>query len=173
MAGVFPSGETSDASASTRCQAGLSSRALLLECTSSFGPRPHLSPVETNSNSTTPFAPKDMVTVPSSPCADDGVKTPTHLRSAAVTSGRCTICWMCGEPISSSLSQTNTKFTGSLRPEARIAWTAARNAPCGPFELTAPRPTTTFPNPDLSTSVGVNGGDDHSDGSTCLTSYIM
>src|ERR671936_2113540 len=49
---------------------------------------------------------------------------------------------------------------------------AARKAHCGPFELTAPRPTSTLPSPDLSTSAASNGGDDHSDGSTCLTSYM-
>src|SRR5712692_8181646 len=37
MAGSLPSGETSVARASTRCQAGLSRRALLLECDYTFG----------------------------------------------------------------------------------------------------------------------------------------
>src|SRR3989475_7202472 len=51
MAGSLPSGETRVASASTRCHAGLSSRALLLECTSFRGPRPQRSPLEISSHS--------------------------------------------------------------------------------------------------------------------------
>ena len=57
--------ETSVASASTRCHAGLSTRALLLECRSCLGPRPHFSPLEISSSSTTPLAPRYMVTSPS------------------------------------------------------------------------------------------------------------
>src|SRR5207237_575186 len=44
MAGSLPSGETREASASTRCHAGLSRRALLLECTSFRGPRKDVHP---------------------------------------------------------------------------------------------------------------------------------
>src|SRR6266851_627582 len=74
MAGSLPSGETSVARASTRCHAGLSRRALLLECTSLRGPRPHFSPLEMSSSSTTPLAPRNWVTSPSRPCAGNGVK---------------------------------------------------------------------------------------------------
>ncbi len=41
--------DTSVSSACTRCHAGLSTRALLLEWTSFAGPRPHVSPLETSS----------------------------------------------------------------------------------------------------------------------------
>ena len=53
-----------------------------------------------------------------------------------------------------------------------IAWSAARNVASGPFWFTAPRPITTLPSPCLSTSAASHGGDDHSAGSTCLTSYM-
>ena len=172
MAGSLPSGETSVASAMTRCHAGLSSRALLLEWTSLRGPRPQRSPLETSSSSTTPLAPSVTVTSPSSPCEALGMKIPLQRFNAACTSGRRTICGKCGEPISSSPSATNTRFTGSFRPAPRMAWRAARNAASGPFWFTAPRPTRTFPRPGLSTSAASNGGDDHSAGSTCFTSYM-
>src|SRR6266566_11029 len=62
------------ASASTRCHAGLSTRALLLEWMSRCGPRPQRSPLETSSTSITPLAPSVMITLPSSSCAADGVE---------------------------------------------------------------------------------------------------
>ena len=43
------------------------------------GPRPHFSPLETSSSSTTPLAPRLTVTMPSGSCAADGMKTPTQL----------------------------------------------------------------------------------------------
>ena len=91
MAGS-PSAVTSVASACTRWKAGLSSRARLLECTSLPGPRPHFSPLATSSSSTTPLAPRDTVTLPSGSCAAQGMKTPLQRESAALTSGRRTIC---------------------------------------------------------------------------------
>ena len=69
---------------------GESSRALLLEWISAFGPRPHFSPLETNSSSTTPFAPRNAVTFPSGSCEANGMKIPTVFFSAASTSGRRT-----------------------------------------------------------------------------------
>src|SRR5206468_1615982 len=102
MAGSLPSGETSEASASTRCQAGLSSRALLLECTSLRGPRPQRSPLEVSSHSMTPFAPRNIDTSPSRPCEAKGMNTPLHFFNAAATSGLPATCGKCGEPISSS-----------------------------------------------------------------------
>ena len=71
---------------------------------------------------------------------------------------------MCGEPISSSPSATSTRFTGSFLPAPRIACSAASNAACGPFWLTAPRPIITLPTPGLSTMRASSGGDDHSGG---------
>ena len=97
------------------------------------GPRPHFSPLETSSSSTTPFAPRLTVTIPSGSCDAAGMNTPTQRRSAASTSGLWTICPMCGEPISSSPSATITRFTGSFRLAPRIACSAARNAASGPF----------------------------------------
>ena len=49
---------------------------------------------------------------------------------------------------------------------------AARKVACGPFWFTAPRPTITLPNPGLSTMRASSGGEDHSAGSYCLTSYM-
>ena len=79
---------------------------------------------------------------------------------------------MWGEPISSSPSATSTRLTGIVRPAARMAWRAARNADSGPFWLTAPRPIITVPTPGLSTSRASSGGELHSAGSNCLTSYM-
>ena len=98
--------------------------------------------------------------------------TPTHLRSAASTSGLKTICGKFGEPISSSPSQTSTRLTGSFWPAALNACSAARHATCGPFGFVAPRPTITLPTPGLSTSRASSGGELHSAGSNCLTSYM-
>src|SRR5437588_2653643 len=53
-----------------------------------------------------------------------------------------------------------------------MACSAARNDASGPFWFTAPRPTTHLPSPGLSTSAASNGGDDHSLGSACFTSYM-
>jgi hypothetical protein len=172
IAGVLPSAETSVASAWTRCQAGLSTRALLLEWMSFFGPRPQSSPLEVSSHSMTPLAPSETVTAPSSPWEALGMKTPLHFESACATSGRRTICGKWGEPISSSPSATKTRFTGSFRPAPLYAWSAARKAASGPFWFTAPRPMTTLPSPVFSTIAASNGGEDHSEGSTCLTSYM-
>ena len=78
---------TSVASACTRWNAGLSSRARLLEWTSFFGPRPHFSPLATSSSSTTPLAPSDTVTVPSGSCDAAGMKTLVQRLSAAAHLG--------------------------------------------------------------------------------------
>jgi hypothetical protein len=53
-----------------------------------------------------------------------------------------------------------------------MACSAARNASSGPFSFTAPRPTTTLPSPGLSTNSAAQGGEDHSAGVTCFTSYM-
>ena len=98
--------------------------------------------------------------------------TPTLRRSAASTSGLNTICEKFGEPISSSPSQTSTRFTGSFRPAALNACSAARNAICGPFVFVAPRPTITCPTPGRSTIRPSSGGELHSAGSYCFTSYM-
>src|SRR5436309_13091404 len=87
MAGSLPAGETSEASASTRCQAGLSSRALLLECTSLRGPRPQRSPLEVSSHSMTPFAPRNIDTSTSRPCEAKGMNTTLHFLTTAATWG--------------------------------------------------------------------------------------
>src|SRR6266851_513246 len=97
---------------------------------------------------------------------------PTVFESAAAISGRRTTCAKCTEPISSSPSPTSTRLTGGFRPAPRSAWSAARKVASGPFWFTAPRPTTTLPNPGLSTRRASHGGDDHSRGSTCFTSYM-
>jgi len=56
--GVFPSGETRVASASTRCHAGTIDPRLIARVQSFFGPRPHSTAVDVSSSSTTPFAPR-------------------------------------------------------------------------------------------------------------------
>ena len=104
------------------------------------GPRPHFSPVETSSSSTIPLAPRLTWTPPSRSWLPSGMMMPTHLRSAASTSGLKTISRKFGEPISSSPSQTSTRFTGSFLPAALNACSAARNAICGPLVFVAPRP---------------------------------
>src|SRR5262245_12884124 len=83
-----PSAVTSVLRAWTRWKAGLSRRARLLECTSFFGPRPHLAPLETSSHSTTPLAPSETVIEPSGSWEAEGMKTPTDFFRAAATSGR-------------------------------------------------------------------------------------
>jgi hypothetical protein len=98
--------------------------------------------------------------------------TPRVLRSAAVTSGLETICEKLGEPISSSPSQTSTRFTGSFSRAALKARSAASSAICGPFVFVAPRPTITLPTPGLSTMRPSSGGELHSAGSYCFTSYM-
>src|SRR5215510_6369904 len=122
IAGVFPSAETSVLSACTRCHAGLSTRALLLEWVSRFGPRPQRSPLATSSSSTTPFAPRLIVTSPPGSCDGKGMNTPSQRFKAERTSGRLTTCEKCGEPISSSPSATNTRLTGGFLPAPRMAW---------------------------------------------------
>ena len=81
------------------------------------------------------------------------------------------IWWKFGEAISSSPSATRTMLTGSLRPVALSAWSADRKAFSGPFWLTAPRPMIALPS-GRSTSRPSSGGDDHSAGSNCFTSYM-
>ncbi len=168
-----PSGVTRVARACTRWKAGLSSRARFAECTSFVGPRPQRSPLATSSSSTTPLAPSDTVTVPSASCAGGGhedahaVGEGSRSPPVAARSG-----WKCGEPISSSPSATRTRLTGGFLPAPRITCSASSRAASGPFWLTAPRPTTTLPSPGLSTSAASKGGDVHSDGSTCFTSYM-
>ena len=100
------------------------------------------------------------------------MKTSWHLDSAASTSGRCTIWAKCGDPISSSPSATSTIFTGGFRPAALSACNAARNVASGPFWLIAPRPIMTLPNGAFSTIAAASGGELHSEGSNCLTSYM-
>ena len=119
-----------------------------------------------------PLAPSEISSVPSRPCPAEGMKIPEHLPSACSTSGERTTWAKCGEPISSSPSATSTRFTGSLRPAPWMACSAARNAPSGPFWFTAPRPTMHLPKPGLSTRRASKGGELHSRGSTCLTSYM-
>ena len=63
-------------------------------------------------------------------------------------------------------------LTGGLRPAALSACSAARNVASGPFWLTAPRPIITLPKAALSTMAAASGGEVHSDGSNCLTSYM-
>jgi hypothetical protein len=53
-----------------------------------------------------------------------------------------------------------------------MAWRAARKVASGPFWFTAPRPIITLPKPGLSTMRPSSGGEDHSAGSNCLTSYM-
>ena len=94
------------------------------------------------------------------------------LRSAAATSGLKTICEKFGDPISSSPSQTSTRFTGSFSRAALNARSAARSAVCGPLVFVAPRPTMILPTPGLSTMRPSSGGELHSAGSYCFTSYM-
>src|SRR5207249_5757175 len=54
----------------------------------------------------------------------------------------------------------------------RMAWSVAKNAASGPFWFTAPRPTTILPGPGLSTRAAAHGGEVHSAGSACFTSYM-
>src|SRR5215468_2342125 len=77
---VLPSSETSVRSAMIRCHAGLSTIALSEEWMSLAGPRPHFSPLETSSSSTTPLAPRLTVTTPSGSCEAAGMKTPAQRR---------------------------------------------------------------------------------------------
>jgi len=98
---------------------------------------------------------------------------PMHLRSAASTSGVKTTWRKFGDAISSSPSATSTRFTGSFTPASLNACSAARHAISGPFEFVVPRPTMIFPTPGLSTIRASSGGELHSAGSNCLTSYIM
>ena len=120
----------------------------------------------------TPLAPRLTVTTPLESCDADGMKMPVHLDNACATSARRTICAKCGEPISSSPSATRTRLTGGFTPAPRKAWSAARNADSGPFWLTAPRPITHLPKSGLSTIAASKGGELHSAGSACLTSYM-
>src|SRR5204863_493193 len=72
IAGSLPSGDTSVPRASTRCHAGLSTRALLPEWTSRCGPPPQRSAPETSSASVTPFAPSVVIRSPSCSSATAG-----------------------------------------------------------------------------------------------------
>ena len=105
-------------------------------------------------------------------CQPAGITTPSHFLSAASTFGWVTIWRKFGLPISSSPSQTSTMLTGDFLPAARIACSAARKVASGPFWFTAPRPTITFPKPGLSMIRASSGGEDHSAGSNCFTSYM-
>ena len=120
-----------------------------------------------------PFEPRVMATLPSLSCEWLGMKMPMHFSSAART---CGVSWQTcakfGEPTSSSPSATSTRLTGIFLPAPRIACIAARNAACGPFWLVAARPIMTVPRPGRSTSFASQGGELHSAGSTCLTSYM-
>jgi len=100
------------------------------------------------------------------------MNTPAHFFSSASTSGFMTTSPKCGEPISSSPSHTSTRFTGSFVPAALNAMSALRNEFSGPFWLTAPRPMHTVPSPAFCTSRPSSGGELHSSGTNCLTSYM-
>jgi hypothetical protein len=92
MAGSTPSADTSEFSACTRWNAGLSTLARSEEWTSLPGPRPHFSPLATTSHSITPLAPSEISSVPSRFCPADGMKMPLQRESAFITSGACTTC---------------------------------------------------------------------------------
>ena len=100
------------------------------------------------------------------------MNTEWHRARAASTSGLRTTWWKWGEPISSSPSATRTMFTGSFWPAPLKACRAARKVASGPFWLVAPRPIRALPTPGLSTTRASSGGDIHSDGSNCFTSYM-
>ena len=120
----------------------------------------------------TPFAPSETCTPPSRSCPASGMKTPTHVLSAAMTSGFSTTSPKCGEPISSSPSQTSTRLTGSFLPADLNAMSALRKAFSGPFWLTAPRPMQIVPSPSFGTRRASSGGELHSSGTNCFTSYM-
>ena len=115
---VVPSGPPASPAPAPGATPGLSTRASLLECRSCFGPRPHVSPLETSSSSINALGAEVDGHGAVEYCMRQGMKTPAHLLSAASTSGRRTTCGKCGEPISSSPSATKTRFTGSFRPGA-------------------------------------------------------
>ena len=137
-----------------------------------FGPRPHFSPLDTSSISQMPLAPASTVTLPSCSCEAFGSSTPMQGFTCGSTSGLPTISPKCGEPISSSPSQISTRFTGSFLPLVLNATSAARKAFSGPFWFTAPRPMMTVPRPGFSTRRPSSGGELHSSGTNCLTSYM-
>ena len=105
-------------------------------------------------------------------CAAKGIHTSRQRFSSASVSGRRTTCGKWGEPISSSPSATSTMLTGDFPPAAFSACNAARKVASGPFWFTAPRPIITLPNGARSTIFASKGGEDHSVGSNCLTSYM-
>ena len=75
---------------------------------------------------------------------------------------------------SSSPSATKIRFTGSLPVTALIDISAFSCAICGPLELVAPRPISTFLNGACSTSRPSNGGATHTSGCvTGIVSYIQ
>ena len=82
----------------------------------------------------------------------DGMKTPTQLRERGLHLGP--LHDLRGSAASRSPPRPRPRARGSpaaSSPAPRIAWSAARNAACGPFWFTAPRPISTRPRPGLST----------------------
>jgi hypothetical protein len=59
-----------------------------------------------------------------------------------------------------------------LPPRALVRVESGEERGLGTLLVDAPRPITTLPKPGLSTSAASNGGELHSDGSACLTSYM-
>ena len=100
------------------------------------------------------------------------MNTPTVLDSAACTLGERTNWLMCAEPISSSPSATSTRFTGSFVGGLERVQRGQEGRSRGPFWFTAPRPIITLPTLGLSTMRPSSGGELHSAGSYCLTSYM-
>ena len=100
------------------------------------------------------------------------MNTPEHFRSAACYFRPVDDLREVGRADLLFALRHQHQITGGFLPAPRMAWSAARKAASGPFWFTAPRPTITFPRPGLSTSAASHGGEDHSAGSTCFTSYM-
>ena len=113
-----------------------------------------------------------MDTEPSFAWSFVGMITPTDRRMAAATSGSASRLAKWVEPISSSPSATSTRLTGSFTPAFLNPCSAVRKAISGPFWFTAPRPTSIVPSSPRGTILPSSGGDDHSAGSKCFTSYM-
>ena len=100
------------------------------------------------------------------------MNTPVHFFKRGSTSGRCTI-W--GNVASRFPLRLRRRTQGS--PEAffrRLEWHGARRGTSlpDPSDLRRRDRPLTCPSPGLSTSAASNGGDDHSAGSACFTSYM-
>ncbi len=151
-AGVCPSFSTRVLSAWTRCQDGESTWASRLEWMSFFGPRPH-----SRRSIPIPVPPRPSRPPPPRRCRRrswlaPGSSTPTQALQVREHLGLLTISPKCGEPISSSPSQTSTRFTGSFLPLALKACECARGRrsaglsglphrdPCTPYPVPASPP---------------------------------